>query len=162
MLRLVSLAVIAAFAFTVAYGSDAASEQHRRAEMGKHVYEAQCASCHGARAEGVPNWREPDAGGEMPAPPHDAQGHTWKHGDGMLYRIVHDGWRDAFNKTQRLTMPPFGDKLSPNEIEAVIEYLKTLWTPQQRRFQRDESRKEPFPPEARERPDNFQRKGPRP
>ena len=118
-------------------------------QIGKRVYETQCASCHGAHAEGARDWREPDANGEMLAPPHDRAGHTWKHGDGMLYRIVRDGWRDPFNKTNRLTMPGFGDKLSTKEIRAVIEYLKTLWTPEQRRFQRDESRKAPYPPEAR-------------
>ena len=139
------LAAAAAALMAVAHGSEATP----LVQTGKRVYETQCASCHGARAEGAPNWREPDANGEMPAPPHDRAGHTWKHADGMLYRIVRDGWRDAFNKTQRLTMPPFGDKLSPKQIRAVIEYLKTLWTPQQRRFQRDESRKAPYPPEAR-------------
>ena len=140
-------AAFAAALLAVARGSEAASAQ---IDTGKRVYQTQCASCHGARAEGAPDWREPDAKGEMPAPPHDRTGHTWKHGDGMLYRIVGDGWRDAFNKTQRLTMPPFGDKLSPTRIRAVIEYLKTLWTPEQRRFQRDESRKAPYPPEARQ------------
>lgn len=148
MLRLLPAGVWV-LALTMANSAEAASGQARAVEMGKRVYETQCASCHGAHAEGAPNWREPDANGEMPAPPHDAQGHTWKHGDGMLYRIVHDGWRDAFNKSPRLTMPPFRDKLSPAETRAVIEYLKTLWTPEQRRFQRDESRKAPFPPEAR-------------
>lgn len=148
MLRRMSIIALAASALAASHSSQAASPQASRLTMGKRVYETQCASCHGVRGEGAPNWREADANGEMPAPPHDAQGHTWKHADGMLYRLVRDGWRDAFNKTQRLTMPPFGDKLSPQEIRAVIDYLKTMWTPEQRRFQRDESRKAPFPPEA--------------
>jgi mono/diheme cytochrome c family protein len=63
----------------------------------------------------------------------------------MLYRIVAEGWRDPFNKTQRLTMPAFQQALKPAEIEAVINYLKTLWTPQQRAFQREESRNAPIP-----------------
>ena len=149
MLRFLSASALMAAVVTTAHGGEAASGQARRVEMGKRVYGTQCASCHGARAEGAPKWREPDANGEMPAPPHNRTGHTWKHGDGMLYRIVRDGWRDAFNKTQRLTMPRFKDQLSPKEIRAVIEYLKTRWTPEQRRFQRDESRKAPYPPEAR-------------
>ena len=114
-------------------------------ELGRSVYEKHCASCHGARAEGAPNWQEPDAQGEMPAPPHNAEGHTWKHSDAMLYRIVMQGWRDPFNKTKRLTMPGFSGTLSPKEVRAVITYLKTLWTPEQRRFQQEESRKQPFP-----------------
>ena len=114
-------------------------------EAGRHVYAKHCASCHGARAEGTPNWEQPDAQGELPAPPHDAEGHTWKHSDAMLYRIVMRGWRDPFNKTERLTMPGFSGVLSPREVRAVITYLKTLWTPEQRRFQQEESRDQPFP-----------------
>ena len=57
---------------------------------------------------------------------------------------------DLFNKTERLTMPPFGATLTPIEIRSVIEYLKTMWTPEQRAFQRSESRDASFPPEARQ------------
>ena len=116
-----------------------------RVEAGRSIYAKHCASCHGARAEGAPNWEQPDALGELPAPPHDAEGHTWKHSDAMLYRIVMRGWRDPFNKTERLTMPGFSGILSPEEVRAVVTYLKTLWTPEQRRFQREESRNQPFP-----------------
>jgi len=66
----------------------------------------------------------------------------------MLYRIVQEGWRDPFNKTQRLTMPPFKSQLSRADTLAVIAYLKTLWTPEQRWFQAEETRGHPFPPEA--------------
>ena len=67
----------------------------------------------------------------------------------MLYDMVGKGWRDPFNKTERLTMPAFGAGLSPHEIRAVITYLKTLWTPEQRRFQSEESRDQAFPPAMR-------------
>lgn len=90
----------------------------------------------------------PDTLGELPPPPHDSTGHTWKHSDAMLFRISYKGWRDPFNKTDRLTMPGFEGILSPPEIRAVLTYLKVLWTPEQRRFQRQESRREPFPAEA--------------
>ena len=112
---------------------------------GRTVYEQRCAACHGANAEGAPGWEQSDAQGEMPAPPHDRAGHTWKHSDAMLYRIVQDGWRDPFNKTQRLTMPGFKGQLSRADTIAVIAYLKTLWTPEQREFQAEESRRAPFP-----------------
>ncbi|TAL71914.1 MAG: cytochrome c [Burkholderiaceae bacterium] len=121
----------------------------QRIDAGRRVYIAQCAACHGLHGEGQPNWDRPNATGEMPAPPHDRTGHTWKHSDAMLYRLIKSGWRDPFNKTQRLTMPAFGQVLSPKEIRDVIEYLKTMWTPEQRRFQLEESQQAPFPPEAR-------------
>lgn len=117
--------------------------------QGKRIYQQYCATCHGAKGEGAPNWQKRNELGELPAPPHDSQGHTWRHADAELYHMVHQGWRDPFNKTQRLTMPAFKDILSPGQIRAVITYLKTLWTPEQRQFQWEETQdKGDFPPEA--------------
>lgn len=148
MRRLLLGYAIAMAGLPAAYGGESMPPNARRVEAGRRVYQAQCASCHGPRGEGTPGWQQPDAPGEMPAPPHDAEGHTWKHSDAMLYRIVMQGWRDPFNKTDRLTMPGFSAILSPKQARAVITYLKTLWTPEQRRFQREESKKGSFPPEA--------------
>jgi mono/diheme cytochrome c family protein len=112
---------------------------------GRKVYQQYCASCHGAHAEGAPNWQQRDAHGEMPAPPHNADGHTWRHSDAMLYDMISKGLRDPFNKTTRLTMPAFAAVLSPERIRAVITYLKTLWTPEERQFQAEENRDHPTP-----------------
>lgn len=109
-------------------------------KAGRAIYEQYCASCHGAKAEGAPNWQERDQHSELPAPPHDAEGHTWRHSDAELYEMTRKGWRDPFNKTKRLTMPAFGDALSPEQIDAVVTYLKTLWTPEQREFQLEETK----------------------
>jgi mono/diheme cytochrome c family protein len=110
-------------------------------DLGLGVYQQQCASCHGATGEGALNWKEPNDSGELPAPPHGPKGHTWRHSDGMLYRMISRGWRDPFNKTQMLTMPAFGGVLTPIEINAVIAYLKTHWTLTQRQFQSAETLK---------------------
>lgn len=118
-------------------------------QQGRVIYQRQCASCHGPQGEGAPNWQQRNAQGELPAPPHAPDGHTWKHSDAMLYRIVREGWRDPFNKTKEVTMPAFGEILSPQEMRAVITYIKTFWTPDQRRFQWEESRNQPFPPETK-------------
>jgi mono/diheme cytochrome c family protein len=114
-------------------------------EDGKKVYRQYCASCHGIQGEGMPNWEEQNALGELPAPPHGPEGHTWKHSDAMLYRIVAEGWRDPWNKTDRLTMPAYQEILAPSEIRDVVDYLKTLWTQEQRHHQADESVDNPFP-----------------
>ncbi len=114
-------------------------------DTGRTVYRQYCASCHGANAQGAPNWQQRDEHGELPAPPHDAQGHTWRHSDAQLFEMVSKGLRDPFNKTRRLTMPPFGDRLSQRQIIAVITFLKTLWTPKQSRFQVEESQHNRFP-----------------
>jgi mono/diheme cytochrome c family protein len=138
-----------AFATSSAFAmGNVTADNAQRIEAGRQIYTAQCAACHGARAEGQPDWDRLDQAGELPAPPHDETGHTWKHSDAMLYRLIRSGWRDPFNKTSRLTMPAFGGSLSPEQTRDVIEYLKTLWSPTQRAFQLEESQKSPFPPEA--------------
>jgi mono/diheme cytochrome c family protein len=148
-----SILLVAAIAFGAAGATHAAADgppalDPAIVEQGRAIYQRQCASCHGPEGEGAPNWQQRNAQGELPAPAHDPEGHTWKHSDAMLYRIVREGWRDPFNKTERLTMPAFEEVLSPKEIRAVVTYLKTLWTPKQRRFQWEESRDAPFPSEA--------------
>lgn len=121
----------------------------RQVEAGSKIYNQYCASCHGVRGEGEPNWEKLNAQGELPSSPHNAEGHTWKHSDSMLYRMVIEGWRDPFNKTRRLTMPAFRDILSPAEMRDVIIYLKTLWTAEQRQFQWEETQvRGAFPPQA--------------
>jgi hypothetical protein len=42
-------------------------------------------------------------------------------------------------------MPAFEGKLSDQEIRSVIIYLKSLWTPEQREAQRQNSEQDPFP-----------------
>ena len=44
-------------------------------DLGKVIYAEHCASCHGVFLEGQANWRQRDAGGYLPAPPHDETGH---------------------------------------------------------------------------------------
>lgn len=109
-------------------------------EQGREVYQQYCQSCHGPEGKGLTEqWRERDALGELPAPPHDATGHTWRHSDAMLYQMISEGWRDPFNKSDRLTMPAFGEVLTREEIEDVLAYLRTLWTEEQRQYQRERS-----------------------
>jgi len=114
---------------------------HERVEVGEQVYQRHCAACHGPEGEGAPNWQTRNEQGELPPPPHGPTGHTWRHADAVLYRMISKGWRDPFNKTSRLTMPAYEGILTKEEIEAVIAFLKTLWTPEQRQFQAQESRR---------------------
>lgn len=111
--------------------------------QGRQLYEQYCAACHGWQGEGAANWKKPDEKGEMPPPPHDETGHTWRHSDAMLFRMIAEGWRHPFNKSDRLTMPAFGDILTDQETQAVIEYLRTLWTEDQREYQQKESQDAP-------------------
>jgi mono/diheme cytochrome c family protein len=110
---------------------------------GHQIYRQYCSGCHGKNAEGAPNWKQPNNLGELPPPPHDKTGHTWRHTDKILEKMITNGFRDPFNKTHRLTMPAFKNILSSQEIETVISFFKTLWTSKQREFQEQENRAAP-------------------
>jgi len=113
--------------------------------LGRQVYVQHCAACHGPHAEGAPNWKQRGPNGNLLPPPHDDTGHTWRHPDGQLYDIIRYGWRDPFNQTPELTMPPFKDKLSDAEIKAVVTYFKSLWSPEHRQWQWEMSQATPAP-----------------
>jgi mono/diheme cytochrome c family protein len=112
---------------------------------GREVYGRSCASCHGPDAQGAPAWQQPDARGDLPPPPHDDSGHTWRHSDAQLAEIIRDGLRDPFNKTPESTMPPFRQQLDDQEIDDVLAYFKSLWSPAHRRFQDEQNRRAPMP-----------------
>lgn len=117
----------------------------RQVGQGRQLYVQNCARCHGQQAEGATNWQQPDARGDLPPPPHDDHGHTWRHPDAQLVAIIQDGLRDPFNKTPELTMPAFRDRLSDEEIMAIVTYFKSLWSPEQRAFQTEQNLRPPMP-----------------
>lgn len=96
--------------------------------LGRKVYAAQCAACHGARLEGQPNWRERRPDGRLPAPPHDASGHTWHHPDEVLLRITRQGVARAANLKDYVSdMPAYEGVLSDAEIVAALSWIKSQW-----------------------------------
>ncbi len=97
------------------------------ATSGKDLYMTHCASCHGANLEGQPNWRERKPDGRLPAPPHDASGHTWHHSDELLLRITKLGTEVIVGGGYKSDMRGFGDLLSDGEIRAVLGYIKSTW-----------------------------------
>ncbi len=100
----------------------------RLSAMGQQVYAAHCAACHGARLEGQANWRERGPDGKLPAPPHDASGHTWHHDDELLFRITKHGVAKAANlKDHASAMPAYEGVLSDEEIVAALSWIKSQW-----------------------------------
>jgi len=96
--------------------------------LGRKVYEAQCAACHGARLEGQLNWRDRGPDGRLPAPPHDASGHTWHHPDELLFRITKHGVAKAAKLNDYASaMPAYDGVLSDAEIVAALSWIKAQW-----------------------------------
>lgn len=96
---------------------------------GKRIYVGHCSACHRPNLEGQTGWRERLPNGRMPAPPHDASGHTWHHPDAVLFGIVKEGLVPGkyAPPNHESDMPAFGGILSDNEIRAVLAYIKSTW-----------------------------------
>lgn len=107
-------------------------------KQGAQIYLDRCVSCHGVKLQGQANWRERGPDGRLPAPPHDASGHTWHHPDEVLIRITKDGVGRAVGMPDYASnMPAFGDSLSDADIVAVLSWIKSQWS-QQIRDRHDE------------------------
>lgn len=91
--------------------------------QGERVYAQNCSACHGANLQGASDWEQRHPDGSFPPPPLNSSAHAWQHSDSSLVNTITDG-RSAGKANQ---MPAFGERLSPEEIRAVIEYLKNHW-----------------------------------
>ena len=94
---------------------------------GKQIYGEQCAACHGDNLEGQPNWKVAGEDGRLPAPPHDATGHSWHHPDTQLFLITKYGTQALVGGTYKSDMKGFGDILSDTQILEVLAYIKSTW-----------------------------------
>ena len=103
--------------------------------LGAAVYAEHCASCHGRDLEGEPDWRRRRLDGTLPAPPHDATGHTWHHPDEHLFRMTKEGPAAVVGKGYRSTMTGFSGILEDREIWASLAYIKSRWPADVRRTQ---------------------------
>ncbi len=102
--------------------------------LGRSLYAQHCASCHGIKLEGEPDWQTPRPNGRMPAPPHDASGHTWHHSDDELFTITKKGL-GAVVPGHESDMPTFESILSDDEIRTILAFIKSTWPERERDYQ---------------------------
>ena len=105
--------------------------------LGARIYAENCASCHGTKLEGQPDWRQRRPDGRLPAPPHDVSGHTWHHPDGQLFALTKYGPAALAGGGYQSDMPGYEGTLSDAEIWAVLSYIKSRW-PQQIQARHDQ------------------------
>lgn len=89
--------------------------------QGLKAYQTYCQACHGDR-----NGRK----GRQGVSPHNQDGHTWHHPDHHLLAWIIDG-------RVPMGMPAFEDRLSSEEVVAVLAFIKTWWTEEQLLSQAD-------------------------
>ncbi|MGI1668799.1 MAG: cytochrome c [Neptuniibacter sp.] len=91
--------------------------------LGKQVFIENCASCHGAGAQGTKEWMKLLPDGNYPPPPLNGTAHAWHHPLKGLKVTVKEGGAKFGG-----VMPGFGSKLSEMEQEAAIAYFQSKWS----------------------------------
>jgi mono/diheme cytochrome c family protein len=87
--------------------------------LGKTVYDAKCASCHGARGEGKPPHWPPLA---------NNQSIEMESAVNPIRMVLNGGYPPGTEGNPRpYGMPPFAGTLSDNEVAAVVSYIRTAW-----------------------------------
>ena len=108
-------------------------------ERGRALYAANCASCHGDKLQGQPDWQSTKPDGTLPAPPHDDTGHSWHHGDNLLFTYTKLGGQAALAQRGvsnfNSAMPAFGETLSDAEIWDILAYIESTWPRRVRQIQ---------------------------
>ena len=102
--------------------------------LGQDIYANQCAACHGTRLQGQPNWRIRGEDGLLPAPPHDATGHTWHHDDETLFILTKYGLAGLMENAPPSGMPVYEGVLTDDEIIAVLSFIKSTWPDDLRQY----------------------------
>ena len=109
---------VAAAPATVVRGQDP-----EQIAQGKALFHQYCSVCHGENAAGTPDWREPGSDGRFPPPPLDGTAHAWHHPTAQLHNTIKNG-----GPVGQSNMPGFGQQLDDQKIDAVIAYIKSLWS----------------------------------
>ncbi len=89
------------------------------ATLGERTFVQWCAPCHGQAGEGFIN--------ALDAPAINADGETYLLTDEEIMAAIVDGGAESEGK-----MTPLGDFLVDEQEQAVLDYLHTLWTDEQR------------------------------
>ena len=89
------------------------------AELGRQTFVSYCVPCHGANGEGFVN--------ALDAPALNADGESHLLSDAEILSAIIDGGAASGG-----AMTPLGDALSPEQEAAVLEFVHTLWTDDQR------------------------------
>lgn len=107
---------------------------------GATMYVTHCQTCHGDQY-GI--------GKQLWVPTHGRDGHTWHHSDRNLKETILNGSAAMDPEMEEMMremmgipadapkMPAWKGTLSEEDVDAVIAYIRTFWTPEQRRFQQE-------------------------
>ncbi|MFK5882685.1 MAG: cytochrome c [Sulfurospirillum sp.] len=127
MKKLILIAILALVAFAYYFISAKDSKNSRwytQAQVikGKKLFAANCASCHGLKAEKTVNWRKKLPDGSYPPPALNGTAHAWHHSFAQLMAQINDGGEKYGGK-----MPAFRGALNDDEKKDIISYFQSFW-----------------------------------
>jgi mono/diheme cytochrome c family protein len=87
--------------------------------FGKPIYDRECASCHGATGQGMPPQYPPLAGN---------QSIQMASAVNAIRMVLNGGYPPGtVGNSMPYGMPPFAQRLSDDEVAAVVTYIRTSW-----------------------------------
>lgn len=89
-------------------------------DKGETIFQQNCASCHGAKAEGSAGWQQ--ASGEKAAPPLDGSANTRNKSIEQLLEVIRQGSIQIGG-----SMPAFKHALSEREMLQTVAYFQSKW-----------------------------------
>ena len=96
-----------------------------RVTRGKAIYNKHCIQCHGESGKGrVLDWRIRDNDGHLPSPPLNGTANTAQQPASVLLEIIRDGSPPGQGK-----MPAWKNTLSEQDMQNVMVYIQSLWSP---------------------------------
>ena len=97
----------------------AVSEDSLLMTLGKTIYMAQCASCHGAQGKGAAPYYPPLAGN---------QSIQMQSAVNPIRMVLNGGYPPGTAQNpQPYGMPPFAQNLTDDEVAAVVTYIRASW-----------------------------------
>lgn len=96
--------------------------------LGKSLYLANCAFCHGDNLEGKPGWDGRYPGGGRPALPLDGETAITRLSDQDIMDVTKYGGQPFSPADYRNDMPGFEMQLSDADIWAIVAFIKSRWS----------------------------------
>jgi mono/diheme cytochrome c family protein len=109
-------------------GAFADADNPAAVTLGRNLYRARCANCHGRRLEGQALWALHDQFFHQRAPAHDDSGHTWQHSDEELLTITRTGRLPGMPDDVISHMPAFAAVLDEQQTLAILAFIKSRWS----------------------------------
>lgn len=115
------------------------SYNEAQVSRGSSLYKANCAFCHGDALEGKLGWDKVYPSGGRPALPLNGHGVITRLADQDLMDVIKYGGQPFSPADYKNDMPGFEMLLSDGDIWAVVAYIKSRWSDETIKRQRDAS-----------------------